>query len=210
MSEVNPPCARCGGPHPFDTTVPSPVWNSVIRSRGLQEYLCLTCIVEAFMCFGESFTATLWGGPFQGGLPIEVRWHSQAATDAAKVSEENTKLRFQLRERNQRGSEIDDAIVEWVVNVLEIWRDNDGRVERDNRLVTRICERLAENAARWARRASDGDGYSENLVEAMNDGRWRDATMLLLAKVDSLYVRPPSIPALDPSAQPSGTPGPRA
>lgn len=92
----NPACSRCGGPHPFDTTVPSVVWNATIRARGLEEYLCLTCIVTAFACFGESFTAELNGGPFQGGLPIEVRIRDCVATDAARISEENTALRFQI------------------------------------------------------------------------------------------------------------------
>lgn len=68
------PCARCGGPHPFDTTLPSAAWNAVIRARGLPEYLCLTCIVQEFAALGQGFTAALWGGP-EGfsGLPIEVR-----------------------------------------------------------------------------------------------------------------------------------------
>ena len=29
--EADLPCARCGGPHQFDTSVPSPAWNRVIR-----------------------------------------------------------------------------------------------------------------------------------------------------------------------------------
>lgn len=96
VDEVNSPCQRCGGPHPFDTSVPSVVWNATIRSRGLPEYLCLTCIVEAFCCFGDSFTATLWGGPFQGGCAIEVRIRGAVAADAAKLDEENSRLRAAL------------------------------------------------------------------------------------------------------------------
>jgi len=82
---TNPPCARCGGPHPFDTSVPSVRWNAVIRANGWADYLCLACIVEAFACIpegGTSFTAELFGGPFTG-LPIEVRMHGVVSADAA-------------------------------------------------------------------------------------------------------------------------------
>ena len=89
-------CGGCGGPHPFDTSVPSVRWNAVIRQAGLPEYLCLTCIVKAFAQCGESFTATLWGGEFNG-LPIEVVINGKNATDAAAINEENTSLRAQLR-----------------------------------------------------------------------------------------------------------------
>jgi hypothetical protein len=77
--DVQPPCMGCGGPHPFDTSVPSPLWNRVIRDGGLQDYLCTTCIVQAFVAAGVSFEATLWGGAFDGHS-IEVR--VTEATDA--------------------------------------------------------------------------------------------------------------------------------
>lgn len=92
----NPACSLCGGPHPFDTSVPSVVWNRTIRSRGLPEYLCLTCIVTVFACLGESFTAELIGGPFSGGVPIEVCVRGHVANDAARIQEENNRLRWQL------------------------------------------------------------------------------------------------------------------
>lgn len=95
-SKPDSACSRCGGPYRFDTVVPSVIWNETIRARGLSEFLCLTCIVEAFCCFGESFTATLWGGSFQGGAPIEVRIGGEVAVDAAHISEENTLLRAKL------------------------------------------------------------------------------------------------------------------
>jgi hypothetical protein len=62
-------CNLCGGPHLFDTTVPSELWNAVIRSAGLPDYLCLTCIVAAFAKVGVSFRATLWSDEFNG-LPV--------------------------------------------------------------------------------------------------------------------------------------------
>ena len=61
-----PDCAGCGGVYRFDTTIPSPLWNSVIRSAGLPEYLCAACIIRAFAKAGEGFTATLWGDEFDG------------------------------------------------------------------------------------------------------------------------------------------------
>lgn len=90
--DVNPPCCGCGGPHPFDTTVPSVRWNAVIRKAGLPDYLCLTCIVTAFVKAGESFTAELVGGEHHFE-PIEVRTRSQNAIDAQALSNENTELR---------------------------------------------------------------------------------------------------------------------
>lgn len=65
-------CSGCGGPHEFDTSVPSELWNKVIRGGGYADYLCLTCIVAAFAHQGQDFTATLWGGNFRG-TAIEVR-----------------------------------------------------------------------------------------------------------------------------------------
>lgn len=72
---MNPRCSGCGGPHPFDMTVPSPLWNRVIRRAGLPDYLCATCILRAFVNAGEAFTAELWGAEFKGD-PIEVRLRS--------------------------------------------------------------------------------------------------------------------------------------
>jgi hypothetical protein len=71
------------------------VWNAVIRANHLPDYLCLTCIVAAFVRAGQSFTAELVGGGFHR-VPIEVRINGAVAQDAARVSEENTCLRSTL------------------------------------------------------------------------------------------------------------------
>lgn len=42
------PCQQCGGPHPFDTSIPGHIWNKIIRPQGLPDYLCLTYC--AFLC----------------------------------------------------------------------------------------------------------------------------------------------------------------
>ena len=91
------PCARCGGPHDFDTSVPSVMWNRVIRAKGLPEYLCTTCIVREFVRAGEGFTATLWGEEFNG-VPIEIVVNGQNAKDASAIQEENNDYRNQLSE----------------------------------------------------------------------------------------------------------------
>lgn len=91
-----PPCSHCGGPHPFDTSIPSPTWNAVIRAANLPDYLCLPCIVQAFVAAGESFTATLWSDTLNG-TPIEVIIGGQRAIDAARLSGENSELRVQAR-----------------------------------------------------------------------------------------------------------------
>jgi hypothetical protein len=66
-----PPCAGCGGPHAFDTSIPSEAWNRVIRASGLSDYLCMSCIVQAFVKAGEGFKAALWSEELNGVL-IEV------------------------------------------------------------------------------------------------------------------------------------------
>ena len=96
MPELNPACSGCGGPHPFDTTVPSVVWNAVIRAKELPEYLCLTCVVREFVREGRSFTASLCGDGLSR-VPIEIRIGGKVAYDAEAISEENTALRVKLR-----------------------------------------------------------------------------------------------------------------
>lgn len=55
-------CQRCSGPHEFDTSVPSELWNTVVRPRGF-DTLCLNCIVVLFVEAGVDLRATLWGDP---------------------------------------------------------------------------------------------------------------------------------------------------
>lgn len=88
-------CSLCGGPHDFDTSIPSAVWNQVIRAKGLPEYLCTTCIVREFVRAGVGFTAELWNEEFHGAL-IEVVVNGQNAQDAARVSDENNGYRNQV------------------------------------------------------------------------------------------------------------------
>lgn len=90
-------CAGCGGPHAFDTSVPSAAWNPVIRAKGLIEYLCTTCIIREFAKAGKGFTAALWGEEFNGTL-IEVIINGRNAKDADLVSEENNRLRVRIQE----------------------------------------------------------------------------------------------------------------
>ncbi len=109
---INPPCGLCGGPHPFDTTVPSVIWNRIVRAQGLPDYLCLTCIVRAFVAAKESFTAELIGINI-ATTAIEVRVDSRDARDAVLVSEENTELRAALaaarREERERCAKMFDG-----------------------------------------------------------------------------------------------------
>lgn len=72
VSSAHPPCNECGGPHQFDTSLPSEQWNRVIRAQGLGDYLCTNCILKAFALQGESFAATLWSDNFSG-LKVEFR-----------------------------------------------------------------------------------------------------------------------------------------
>lgn len=102
VGHLNPRCGGCGGPHRFDTSVPSVVWNEVIRARGLSDYLCTSCIVEAFAKEGRSFTARLWGDDLPYGIEIEVRFRGEVAKDAAKIGEENTELRWRLHQMEEK------------------------------------------------------------------------------------------------------------
>ena len=91
------PCSDCGGPHQFDTSVPSVIWNAVMRKDGREgpEYICTTCIVREFALAGVSFVAELYGGGFSG-LPIEIHINSEDARAAAKIQDENNALRWKL------------------------------------------------------------------------------------------------------------------
>lgn len=97
QSLPDPPCGLCGGPCLFDTVVPSAVWNDVIRSAGLPEYLCAACILQEFAKRDVSFTCELIGGGFHM-LPVSVHFNSRRARTAQRVSEENTDLRYRLRQ----------------------------------------------------------------------------------------------------------------
>lgn len=102
-------CGGCGGPHRFDTSVPSVLWNRVIRSLGISEYLCLTCILRAFARAGISFTATLWGDGFDG-LPIAVEVNGAVSRAVHELNEENNRLRSTLSEVYDRcRAALDDA-----------------------------------------------------------------------------------------------------
>jgi hypothetical protein len=94
-----PACRGCGGPHPFDTSVPSHLWNEVIRGHKLPDYLCPACIIAEFARRGVSFSATLWGkykGRWFHGVPIEVRVGGRAAKVRRQLEEENNDLRASL------------------------------------------------------------------------------------------------------------------
>jgi hypothetical protein len=88
-------CGGCGGPHRFDTSVPSVIWNEVIRRKGLSEYLCTSCVLREFVREGQSFTAELYGDGMSG-VPVEFRVSGQVAVTAAKVNDENNTLRSAL------------------------------------------------------------------------------------------------------------------
>lgn len=81
-----PKCSGCGGPHRFDTSLPSPQWNRCIRGVGLSDHLCTSCILLALIDAGESFFATLWG-PKLNGVPIEVRINGAEAQTFKETEE---------------------------------------------------------------------------------------------------------------------------
>jgi hypothetical protein len=90
-------CQGCGGVYRFDTSVPSVLWNRVIRAQGLPEYLCTACILRAFAKAGVSFTAELCGDEFDR-LPIEFTINGAESTAVLEVQDENNDLRCSLRD----------------------------------------------------------------------------------------------------------------
>ena len=139
-------CQWCGGPHGYDTSVPSVMWNQNIRAAGLPDYLCLSCIVRAFARHGQSFTATLWGQEFNG-TALEVRVDEAEALDARAVSDENTNLRAQLQAAEAACAQLQQE-KDCLEAELEDWRSwaqfvylGGGRfVEPDDTMRRRVCE----------------------------------------------------------------------
>lgn len=66
FANANPHCSGCGGLHPFDTTIPSQLWNAVIRVQDFPDYLCASCIIRVFAARGISFEAELSGEGVSG------------------------------------------------------------------------------------------------------------------------------------------------
>lgn len=125
-SAPNPPCQDCGGPHPFDTTIPSPLWNRVIRSAGLGDYLCITCIVKAFALAGEGFTATLWSDDFNG-TPVTFQ------PDPPSVEAEEG-LVGELRDALAHDGE------EWWLNHKQLARRAAAEIERVRESYAGLCD----------------------------------------------------------------------
>jgi hypothetical protein len=93
-------CDGCGGVYRFDTSIPSALWNKVIRASGAErggEYLCAACIVRAFVKAGESFTAELSSEEFHGDR-IEVTINGVSTGAVALLNDENNALRVRIRE----------------------------------------------------------------------------------------------------------------
>lgn len=85
-------CQKCGGPYRFDTSLPSPVWNRVIRGYDLPDTLCVSCILEAFVNAGVGFQATLSGCGLDGAV-IEVTVNGKGGNEVTLLENENARLR---------------------------------------------------------------------------------------------------------------------
>lgn len=140
----NFPCLQCGGPHDFDTSVPSAVWNATIRAKKLPEYLCLTCIVREFVREGKGFTAQLWNEEFNG-VPIEIVVNGQNANDAAEISDENTAYRVRIRELETTAIEAAKEIIQLAQADALTEAKVTGQAEMKAALITKI-EKLLTHA----------------------------------------------------------------
>jgi len=101
QAEVADTCNGCGGPYRFDISIPSVLWNQVVRSAGMPEYLCGTCIIAAFVRSGVSFSAELFGDGFSGDT-IEVRVNGSEHRVAMLLDRQNTALRSAVLEIYER------------------------------------------------------------------------------------------------------------
>lgn len=118
-------CGGCNGPHPYDTTIPSAVWNAIIRAQNLPDYLCLTCIVRAFALAGQGFTATLWDADLKG-MAVEFRIGGWVAEDAVIVQDENNRLRYARQAAEARAARYRKALEE-IADTFEIdWAEAQG------------------------------------------------------------------------------------
>lgn len=147
------PCALCGGPHDFDTSVPSAAWNRVIRPQGLPEHLCTTCIVREFVRAGTGFTAQLYNEEFSG-VPIEVVVNSKNANDAALVSDENTAYRVRIEELENVRDALVAACQEWYR--LDCMK---GLAPKLRNKVKRLASNLSREALRLAGAAQFPQGH---------------------------------------------------
>lgn len=151
------PCAQCGGPHDFDTSIPSAVWNKVIRAQGLPEYLCTTCIVREFAKAGESFTAQLWNEEFNG-VPIEVIINGKNANDAVAVSDENNELRNQLAAQRETITGLRGRIVAEELASAALQSELEGERDEKAELTAEVASlRAALEGTRMLKRP---DGWS--------------------------------------------------
>lgn len=80
-------CQLCGGPHEFDTSIPSQLWNKIIRKNKFPDTLCASCIIKIFTIYKQSFIATLWSDSLNG-IPIEVKVKGKDA-EILKESQEH-------------------------------------------------------------------------------------------------------------------------
>lgn len=154
-------CSGCGGPHQFDTSVPSVLWNQVIRAAGLPEYLCTMCIVRAFARAGVSFTAELYGDDFHG-LPIEVRINGEEAQAAAKIQDENNLLRHNLHVATQAREAAEGRLenAPWKASYVDMRNQRDAAVAKlaeAERTIAAQTEQLEQSMGiPWSRRAEEG------------------------------------------------------
>lgn len=144
----NSACALCGGPHDFDTSVPSAVWNRVIRAKGLPEYLCTTCIVREFVRAGEGFTAQLWNEEFYG-TTIEVVIDGKNANDAALVSDENTAYRVRIEELENVIKGLGDVIDGRTTSIEEVRRSLAARnsITQDSGTASGLSQHVPDHSS---------------------------------------------------------------
>lgn len=96
-------CLSCHGPHLFDTSVPSPLWNRVIRENGLPEYLCASCVIKAFVQARTSFIAELYGPDVDGEQVPRIA----VAVDEIPVTDSYGHLQAANRELQERIRELE-------------------------------------------------------------------------------------------------------
>jgi len=144
-------CGLCGGPHEYDTAIPDQAWKSVVRSRGLPDQLCLSCIVAIFVQANESFEAELYGPPVDrfGSFPT-IRVLVGSRDECVTYGD----LQMQLRDAKAERDALAGACTELVAGVYKVQDWSGTRVGN----ALDIIEPMLHGVRRTIERIKDGDG----------------------------------------------------
>jgi hypothetical protein len=101
-------CEKCGGPYRFDTSVPSVLWNRVIRPLGWG-YLCASCVLREFALQGESFSAVLSGDGLDRVM-VSIVVNDAESNVVEEIQQQNNFLRQVVSSMVEEGRAAIDSV----------------------------------------------------------------------------------------------------